>query len=154
MVAPIEPGGLFVEAFGHQVTLMIEEATAAVEFDGGVAVGDLEMEEFGFVLARDGFGEVKKLCADSLSAMRSLDGEFVNPRSLAAVFETVVEADHQVADGHKFFSDEVNHAVNRIRQQLGQIRADRGLVEWLRPGIIRLHVAHHLEEEFEVSQRG
>ena len=36
-------GGLLIESFGHQVALVVEEAAATVEFDGGVAVGDLEV---------------------------------------------------------------------------------------------------------------
>ena len=104
-----------VEGLGHQVTRMIDEAAAAVEFDGGVAVVDFEVEKFGFVLASGGFGEIKKLRADSLSAMGSLDEEFVNPRALPTVFEAVVETDHQIADRRKLFVSEVDHAVNRIR---------------------------------------
>jgi hypothetical protein len=145
---------LLIEGLGHEVALVFSKAAAAVEFYGGVAVIDFEVEKFGFVLASGGFGEIKKLRANSLPAVRSLDEEFVNPRTLSAVFEAVVETDHQIADRRKLFVREVDHAVNRIRQQLGKIRADRGLVEWLRPGIIFLHEAHHRKQGFDICGSG
>ena len=73
---------------------MFEEAAAAVEFDRWVAVVDFEVKEFGVVSAGGGLGKIKKLRADSLSAVGGFDEEFVNPGSLAEVFEAVVEADH------------------------------------------------------------
>jgi hypothetical protein len=134
--------GLFIEDFGHEVALVILEAASAVEFDGGVAVGNLEVKEFGVVLAAGGLCQVEKLRANSLPAMGCLDEEFVNPCAFAAVFEAVVETNHQIADWLAFFAGEIDNAVNRIVQKFGQSPADRGLVKGLRPGIVVLHVAH------------
>ena len=86
--------------------MVVEEAAATVEFDGGVAVVDLEVEEFGLVFARGGIGQVEKLGADSLSAVGGFDEEFVDPGAFAAVFEAVVEADHEVADWRGFLADD------------------------------------------------
>ena len=69
------------------MTRVIDETAATVEFDGGVAVGDLEVKEFGVVLAGGVLCEVKKLRANSLSAMGGLYEEFVNPCAFAAIFE-------------------------------------------------------------------
>ena len=145
---------LFVESFGHQVAVVIEETAAAVEFDGGVAMVDFEVEDFGLVFAGDGFGEIEKLRADSLSAMGGFAEEFVNPRAFAAVFEAVVETDHEVADWRGFFADDVDDAVERVLQEFGKICAERGFVEWLRPGIIFLHAMHHDENGFEIGESG
>ncbi len=144
------PGRLFVQGFGHEVAVVVEEAAATVEFDGGVAVVDLEVEEFGVVFARGGIGEIEKLGADSLSAVGGFDEEFVDPSAFAAVFEAVVEADHEVADWRGFLADDVDDAINRVLQKLGEIGAERGFVERLRPGIVRLHVAHHWEQRFQI----
>ena len=65
--------GLFVQVFGHQVAFVFDEAAAAVEFDGGVAVTDLQVKELGLVFAGHGFGKLKKLRADSLSPMSCLN---------------------------------------------------------------------------------
>ena len=122
---------------------MIEEAAAAVEFDGWVAVGDFEVEEFGLVFAGGGFGEIEELCANSLSAVGSFDEEFINPGAFAAVFEAVVEADHEVCDWRELFANDIDNTVDGILQKLGEICAESGFVEWLGPGIVLLHVAHH-----------
>ena len=143
-----------VEGLGHQVPVVVEEAPAAVELDGGIAVGDLEVKELGVVLARCGLGEIEKLRSNSLSAMRSLDEEFVNPCAFAAIFEAVVETDHQVADRRVFFADEIGDAVNRVFEKLGEIGADRAFVKVFRPGIIGLHVAHHRKQQFEICESG
>ena len=45
------PVGLLIQRLGHQVAVVIEKAAAAIEFDGGVAVVDLEVKEFGMVLS-------------------------------------------------------------------------------------------------------
>ena len=144
-------GRLFVEDFGHEVTLVVVEATATVEFDGWVAMGDLEVEELGVVLAGGGFSEIEELRTDSLSAVGGFDEQFVDPCAFAAVFEAVVETDHEVADWRGFFADDVDDAVERVQQEFGKICAERGFVEWLRPGIIVLHVAHHFGKSFEVG---
>jgi hypothetical protein len=130
-MALFEPGRLFVEGFGHEVAVMIEEASTAVEFDGGVAVIDLEVKEIGIVLAGGGLGKVKEMRANSLSAMGRLDEEFVNPRAFATVFEAVVETGHQIADQRRLFTDKVNDAVRSILQKLGEIRANRRFVKGL-----------------------
>ena len=57
-MGPFELGRLFIQGLGHQVTPVIEEAAAAVEFEGGVAVGDFEVKEFGVVFAGGGLGKV------------------------------------------------------------------------------------------------
>jgi len=147
-------GRLFVEGLGHQVAGVIREAAAAVEFDGGVAVSDFEVKEFGVVFARGGLGEVKKLGANALSAMRSFDEEFINPCAFAAVFEAVVEADHQVADRVEFFADDVDDAVTGILQKFVEIHADRGFVKGLRPWIVLLHMAHHQKQGIEICGSG
>jgi len=135
-------GRSFIEVFGHEVAVMVEEAAAAVEFDGGVAVGDLEVKEFGLVFAGSGFGEIEKLGANSLSAVGGFDEEFVNPRAFAAIFEAVVETNHEISDRRIFFPNKIDDAVGRILQKLGEGSADRGLVEGLGPRIGLLHEAH------------
>jgi len=133
---------------------VIREAAAAVEFNGGVAVGDFEVEKFGAVFARGGLGEVKKLGANSLSAMGGFDEEFVNPRAFAAIFEAVVEANHQIADQRVSFPNKIDDAVDRILQKLGEIGANRGFLKRLRPGIVLLHVEHHREQGFDICGSG
>jgi len=136
------------------VAVVVEEAAAAVEFDGRVAVGDFEVKEFGVVLAGGCLGQVKQLCANSLSAKRSFDEEFVNPCALASIFQAAVETDHQAADWRRFFTDNVDNAVDRVLKKLGEIRAEGRLIERLCPWIIRLHVAHHSEKSFEIGGGG
>jgi hypothetical protein len=127
------------------------EAAATVELGGRIAVVHFEVEHLGVEFTRSGFSEVQQLCADSLPAMCSLDKQFVDPCALTAVFEAVVETDHQVADWRRFFADHVDNAIERVLQEFGKIRAERECVEWLRPGIIPLHVAHHFEKKFEIG---
>jgi len=146
--------GLFIQGLGYQVALVVEEATAAIEFDGRVAMSDLEVKEFSVVLAAGGFGEIKKLRADSLSAVRNLDEEFVNPGAFAAVFEAVVETDHQIADWVKIFANYIDNTVDRIEEKFSEIRADHRLVESLGPGIVFLHATHHDENGFEIGGSG
>jgi len=143
-----------VEGLGHQVAVVVEKAPAAVELDGRIAVGYLEVKEFGVVLARCGLGEIEKLRSNSFSAMGSLDEEFVNPCAFAAIFEAVVKTDHQVADRRILFADEIGDAVNRIFKKLGETGPDRAFVKLFRPGVIRLHVAHHQKQQFEICQSG
>ena len=130
------------------------EAAATVKFDRRVAVVYFEVEDFGAVLAGGLFGEVEELGADSLPAVRGLDEEFVYPGADATVFEAVVEADDEVADGGGIFADDVGHAVDRVLHEFDEIGADRGLMERFFPRIVTLHVAHHLENGFEVSDSG
>ena len=122
--------------------MVIVEAAAAVEFYRGVAVGDLEVKELGVVFTGGGLGKIEKLRADSLSAMGRFDEKFVNPCAFAAIFEAVIETDHQIADWLAFFANEMGNAVERIPQKFGQSPADRWLVKGLRPGIVLLHTAH------------
>ena len=133
---------------------MFDEAAAAVEIDGGVAVVHFEMKDSGVVFAGRSFGEIQELCPDSLPAVGGLDKEFVNPRALAAVFEAVVKADHQIADGRRFFSDNVHDAIDMVLKKLGEIRAHGRFAESLRPGIVVLHVSHHLQQGLEIGEGG
>ena len=47
-----------VEPFSHQVTMVIEETAAAIEFDGGIAVSHFEMEGMRAVFEGGRFGTV------------------------------------------------------------------------------------------------
>jgi hypothetical protein len=105
-------------------------------------------------LTRSGFSERKQLAADSLPAMLSFDEEFVNPGAFAAVFEAVIETEDQVADERCCIADEVGDATNGILEKLDQIRAECGLVEGIRPGIVELHAAHQVENGFEIGGGG
>ena len=145
---------LAVEGFGQEEALVLEETTAAVEFDGWVAVVDLEVQEFCVVLARGTLGEIEKLRANSLPAVRGFNKEFVNPGAFAAVFQAVFEADHQITDRGDTFASDVGYTINWILHEFGKIRAERGFVEGFRPGVVELKMAHHLEQGFEVGEGG
>jgi hypothetical protein len=133
---------------------VVEEAAAAVEFEGGVAVGDFKVEEFGVVFAGGGFGEIEKLGANSLSAMGGFDEEFVDPCAFAAIFEAVVETDHEISHWLEFFADDVNDTTRGIRKKLGKTGVQCRLVKRLRPRIGLLHVAHQEEQRFEICESG
>ena len=99
--------------------MVVEEAAAAVEFNGRVAVVNLKMKEFGVVLAGHGFGEVEKLRANSLSSVRGFYKEFVDPSAFTTIFQAVVEADHQICDRGRLLPDNIDNATNRIHEKLG-----------------------------------
>ena len=121
---------------------MIEEAAAAVEFVGGIAVIDFEVQKLGAVFARGAFGQFQELRANSLPSMRGCDEEFVDPGAFAAVFEAEVEADDQVGDGILVFADEIGEAEVGIVEKLVKIFADGGFIENFGPGIVALHLPH------------
>ena len=142
-----------VQGLGHQVAVMVGKAAAAVELDGGVAVVDLEMKDFGVVLGGGLFSEVKELGADSLPAVGGFDEEFVDPSPFAAVFEAVIETEDQIGNGGEVITNEIDDAVDGILQEFGEVSADGGFVEGFFPGVVELHAAHHLEKRFEVGER-
>jgi len=133
---------------------MLGKAAAAVKLDGGVAMVDFEVEDLGAVLAEGAVSEVEELRANSLPAMGALDKELVDPGAFAAIFEAVIEADHEIADGARILADDVDDAIGGILQEFGEVGANGGLVEGFFPGIVELHVAHHHEEGFEISEGG
>ena len=125
---------------------MVDEAAAAVEFVGRIAVVDFEVQELRAVLARGFFGKVEKLRANSLPSMGGFDEEFVDPRTFAAVFEAEVEADDEVGDGILVFADDVGETEVGIVEKFVKIFANGGFVKRFGPGIVVLHVAHQLED--------
>jgi hypothetical protein len=133
---------------------VVGEAAAAVELNGGIAVVDFEMEDFGVVVAGGLLRQVKELGANSLSTVGGLDEEFVDPGTFAAVFEAVIETDDEVGDGSGILPGHVGDAVDRILQEFGEIGADGGLVEGFFPRVVELHVAHQEKEGFEIGERG
>jgi len=133
---------------------VLRKTAAAVEFDGGVAVVDLEVQEFCVVLARRSLGKIEKLRANSLSAARGFDEEFVKPGAFAAIFETVFEADNQITDGGGAFPRDIGDAVDGIFEKFGEIGAEGGFVEGFGPGIIELQMAHHFEQGLEIVGGG
>lgn len=149
-----ETGGLFVQGLGHEVAVVVGEAAAAVEVDGGIAVVDFEVKDLGAMISGGLFGKLEELRANSLLAVPGFDEKLVNPGASAAVFEAVVEADDQVGDGSGIFPHDKGDAVDGILQEFGQIGADGRFVEGLFPGIVELHVAHQDEEDFEIGKRG
>jgi len=134
--------------------VVVGEAAAAVEFDGGVAVVDFEVEDFGAMFAGGGFGEIEELGANALPAVGGFHEEFVNPGAFAAVFEAVVEAEDQVGDGGDLFAHYIDDAIDGILQEFGEVGADCGFVERFFPRIVKLHVAHQREQGFEVCGSG
>ena len=130
------------------------EAPAAVEIDGGIAVGDFEVEVVGSVLARGGFGEVEEFGANSLSAMSAQDEELVDPGALAAIFETEVEADDEVGNRGVCVERQVDDAVDGIGEELEEIVADGRFVEGFGPGVVDLHLLHKKENGVEIGGGG
>src|SRR5579883_6373 len=104
------------------------------------------------MLTGGALGLVQELSANSLSAMAGLNEKFVNPGAFATVFEAVIEADHQIADRCRDFTDDISDAVKGILQELGEIGANGGFVKGFFPRIVELHVAHHREEDFEIGE--
>jgi hypothetical protein len=146
--------GLRVEGFGHEVALVIEEAAAAVEFDGGISVGDFEMKIVRVMLAGNAFGEIEKLGANSLPAMGLFDEKLVNPGALALIFEAIVETDDEIGDGSVIYAREIGDAEKGIVEELGKIFLDDGVVEGLGPGIVGLHELHEGEQIVEFGGSG
>ena len=70
------------------------------------------------------------------------DEQFVNPSTLAAIFQAEIEADDQVGDGSVLLADQINEAITRIVQKFGEIVSNAEFVEGLGPRIVFLHVAH------------
>lgn len=131
-----------LEPFGHQIAVMINEATAAIEFDRGVAVGDFEMKGVRAVFDRGGFREVEKLPGYSPPAMGWLDEEFIDPRAFAVILQTEIEADDEIGDRRVFIAGEEDESIGRILQQLQKIFSHDGFVRRLVPRVVELHVAH------------
>jgi hypothetical protein len=134
--------------------VVVLEAAAAVEVDGGIAVGDFEVEVVSGVLAGGGFGQVEELSANSLSAMSGQDEEFIDPGTFAAIFETEIEADNEVGDGSVCVERQVDDAVDGIGQEFVEIVADGCSVEGFGPGIFDLHLAHEKENGIKIGGGG
>lgn len=62
--------------------MVVGEAPSAVEFDGGVAVVDFQVENLGVVLAGDVLCQVQELSPIALPAVRGFDEEFVDQAPL------------------------------------------------------------------------
>jgi len=121
---------------------MIDEGAAAVEFDRAIAVVHLQMKSLRAVFTGNGFREVEEPCANSLPPGGGFDEQFVNPSTLAAIFQAEIEADDQVGDGSVLLADQINEAITRIVQKFGEIVSNAEFVEGLGPRIVFLHVAH------------
>jgi hypothetical protein len=154
MAAREETEKLEIEVLGHEIAVVIGEATTTIEFDCGITVIDLKVKDPGVVFARYAFGKVKETRADSLPTMSGGDKEFVDPGTFAAIFKAKVEANHQVADGRIFISHKINNAVDRILQEFDEVRANGGFVKGFFPSIVDLHVAHQAKQRFEVGKHG
>ena len=134
--------------------MVVLEVATVVEVDGGIGVGDFEMEVVSGVLARGGFGQVEELGANSLSAMSGQDEELIDPGAFAAIFETEIETDDEVGDGGVCIECQVNDAVDRIGQEFVEIVADGSFVEGFGPGIVDLHLLHEKENGIEIGGGG
>ena len=134
--------------------MVVGEAAAAVELDGGVAMVDFEVKDLGVVLVGGLLSEVEEQGANTLPTMGARDEELVNPGAFATVFEAVIEADCEIGDRGFDFPHQIDDAVDGILQKFGEVGAHRGFVEGLFPGIVELHVAHHREECLEIGGGG
>ena len=144
----------WLQPFGHEVALVIDEAAAAVEFDGAISVVNFEVKGFCIVFPRGGFREVQELGANSLPPVGRLDEELIDPGTFAAVFQAVVEADDQVAEGSSFLACDVDEAAGGVVEEFREISSNDRFVERFGPGVVDLHVAHQDEQHFEVGGSG
>src|SRR6201993_4348417 len=112
------------------------------------------MKALAVALARGGFCQVEELGANSLPSMGGLDKKLIDPGTLAAVFQAVVETDDQIADGGSLHAGDIDDAKDGILQKLRKIRFHNVWVEGLGPGIVVLHMAHQDEQVVEVARRG
>lgn len=130
---------------------MVDEAAAAVEFDGGVAVGDFEMKSLRAAFERGGFGEVEKLRGDAFTAVSGQDEEFVDPCALAAIFQAEIKTDGEVGDGDLPVPGKKNQAVDRIMQKLLEVMANDELVEGFIPRVVQLHLEHEVKQRADIG---
>jgi hypothetical protein len=86
--------------------------------------------------------------------MRGRNEEFIDPRAFAAVFEAEVKADDEVGDGILVFADEIDETEVGIVEEFVKIFANNGFIESFGPGIVVLHMAHHLENGVEIVRSG
>lgn len=114
---------LLIEGLGQEETLLLREAATTVEVDGGIAVADLEVQEFYVVFERGAFGEIQKLRTNSLPTVGGLDEEFINPGAFAPIFEAVFKTDDEIADWGGVFPRYKSDAVDGILEEFGKIGA-------------------------------
>jgi hypothetical protein len=105
---------------------MIFESRSPVEFQRGVAVIDLEVNngcsEFSGLTRK----EIEGLRADAPASATAAHKDFIDPRASATVFEAVVKGHDDVPDGLPVVSDQPNPAQGRIAQQpVGYVRGYR-----------------------------
>jgi hypothetical protein len=134
--------------------VVIDKATAAVEFDSAVTVVNLEVEGLCAKIAGSSFGQVEELGANSLPAVRGFDEEFIDPGTFAAVFEAEIEANDEVGNWSLLVARQVDNTVMGILEELREIFLDDEVVEGLLPGIIVLHMAHEQEQRIDVGGTG
>jgi hypothetical protein len=70
------------------------------------------------------------------------DEQFVDPGTLAPILQAEIEADDQVSYGIVLLADQINEAITRIVQKLGEIVLNAKFVEGLGPWVVFLHLAH------------
>ena len=121
---------------------MIYEGATAVEFDGAIAVAHLQMQSLRALFTGNGFRKVEEPRANSLPPVGGIDEQFVDPGTLATIFQAEIEADDQVGDGSLLVVSQIDEAVAGIAKKFGKILSNPEFVEGLGPRIIVLHVAH------------
>ena len=96
---------------GHKIAVVVDKASAAVEFDGTVTVVDLEMEGSRAEMAGRNLCQIEELRANSLPPVGGFDEEFVDPGTFAAIFEAEIETNDEVGDGSLLVARQVGDAV-------------------------------------------
>jgi len=131
---------------------VVDEAAAAVELDGGIAVADFKVQEPSVMRTGDCFGQVEELGSNSLPPVRGFNEEFVDPGTFAAILEAIVKADDEVPDGMAGIPNQMNEASGGVLKKLHQVGPDGIFVERLRPGVGILHLSHQNKERVEVGE--
>ena len=91
--------------------MVIDEPSPAVEFDGWIAMSDLEVKKMSLLLCGDALGHIEKFGGYSLPAVAGMNEQLIDPSAFAAVFETVVETNDKVADRLFGNSGEISQAI-------------------------------------------
>src|SRR5580704_14867278 len=100
----------------HEIAVMIFKSCAPVELERGIAVIDFEVNHGSSEFLCLSCKEFQNPRADALSAIRTANEEFIDPRAPAAIFEAVVEGHHDVTDRLSVDRNEPDAAQQRIAQ--------------------------------------
>src|SRR5581483_3016903 len=97
--------------------------------------------------------ELQRLRTYAASAILLAHKELIHPSALAAIFQAVVEAEHDVADNFLIETDHPEAPECRIAKQVRGRLSSAAIGKLARPGIVSLHFAHERNQQIEVLSR-